>query len=78
MKDVINLIAFLRVEELELPGLQLLEEGKLCDKVIIVKSGEFEITKRKFSDVYMNTISGKIQINYENSKAVTSKCVQET
>ncbi len=53
----------------------MLEEGKLCDKVIIVKSGEFEITKRKFSDVYMNSVSGKIQINYENCKAVTSKCV---
>lgn len=62
LKDITDFINKLRVVEFDKPGRVVLEEGTRCDKVVIVKSGQFELTKRNFNRVHMNPKSGIIQM----------------
>jgi len=41
--------------------------------VVIIKSGEFEVLKRRTSNVYLNKESGIVQVNYGVNKQIKSK-----
>lgn len=71
-QDIESLNSLLKLENIIKSGTNIIEEGHQCKKIIIVKSGEFLITKRDFNNVYINSNSGLIKINYSNGNPVYS------
>jgi len=60
VKEVLALYYMLTLKTFKLAGQVVVTEREECDKVVIVRSGEFEVILRNPTRVYMNQISGML------------------
>ena len=73
-KEISFFISQLQIREYAVPGSLVMEEGQPAFNILIVKDGEFEISKRKTTNVFMNAESGTVQINVSQMKRIKTKC----
>ena len=57
-KEVSHLKYLVKVEQFEKRGHIVAKEGTPCDKVYIIKHGEFEIVKTNLTNVFYNENAG--------------------
>ena len=61
---------FFKVTKIENRGQYIFKEGEVCEKFIVIKSGELEIVKTNLRNVYFNKGSGIVGIKEDNQHGV--------
>lgn len=74
-KEVALLFQQLQVKKYAVPGSLVIEEGQPSQNICIIKEGEFEVFKRKTTNVFMNAESGAVQINVSALKKIKTRCI---
>ena len=52
----------MKVEKFEKRGQVIAREGTPCDKVYILLSGDFEVVKTNFANVFYNSVAGSVAV----------------
>ena len=61
-REVAQLKYLMKVEKFEKRGFIVAKEGTKCDKIYIIKDGEFEIVKTDLSNLFYNSVAGTVAL----------------
>jgi len=61
-REVAQLKYLMKVEKFEKRGFIVAKEGSTCDKIFIIKDGEFEIVKTDLNNLFYNSAAGTVAV----------------